>query len=142
MELITKSYETFSSSRASDNAFLALDDVARITADLEETRVIGGIMTTLLLEAYPATGTVARHTSDVDTAISLELASTGTLHERLLEAGYAALNGNRYVQGDRVVDLLVPSDRELLNNQFSAGAHSTAFPEFAWHLPEARSSIS
>lgn len=109
--MITRTYETFSSSRASDNAFRALDDVAKITADLEETRVVGGLMSTLLLEAFPAPSTVTRHTSDVDTAISVDLASKGTLHDRLLEAGYEAQKGNRYANGNRMVDLLVPSDR-------------------------------
>ena len=46
--MIERNYSTFSASRADDQAFLALDDVARLTEDLEDTRIIGGLMVMLL----------------------------------------------------------------------------------------------
>lgn len=107
--MITKSYSTFAASRADDHAFLALSDVSRLTEGLEDTRVVGGLMVTLLSEAYPSEGNVPRRTSDVDTAISVSIANSGEMHDRLIAAGYTASNGNRYVSGSQVVDLLVPS---------------------------------
>lgn len=107
--MIVKSYSTFATSRADDYAFLALSDVARLTEGLDDTRVVGGLMVTLLSEAYSAEGVVPRRTSDVDTAISVSIANSGEMHDRLIAAGYIASSGNRYVSGRQVVDLLVPS---------------------------------
>lgn len=107
--MIERSYSTFSASRADDQALLALEDVARITRDLDDMRVVGGLMVTLLTEAFPAEGFVVRRTADVDAAISVEIAHSGALHERLIAAGYIAAGGNRYVCDGRVVDVLVPS---------------------------------
>ncbi|MBC9927378.1 hypothetical protein [Leucobacter sp. cx-169] len=117
--MITRSYATFSSSNADDLAFLALKDVSKITEDLEDTRVVGGLMVMLLSEAYPANGYIPRRTSDVDTAISVQIANAGTLHERLLEAGYESKSGNRYFRGERVVDLLIPSSTD----KFTSAQH-------------------
>jgi hypothetical protein len=108
--MIERSYSTFSSSRADDQAFLALEDVARLTHDFDDMRVIGGLMVALLTEAFPAPGFVTRRTADVDAAISVQIAHSGALHERLTAAGYVAEGGNRYVCDERVVDVLVPSD--------------------------------
>lgn len=107
--MITKNYSTFAASRADDYAFLALSDVAKLTEGLEDTRVVGGLMVTLLSEAYPSQGNVPRRTSDVDTAISVSIANSGEMHDRLIAAGYQASSGNRYESGKQVVDLLVPS---------------------------------
>jgi len=107
--MIERNYSTFSASRADDQAFLALDDVARLTEDLEDTRIIGGLMVMLLAEAFPAEGFVTRRTADADAAISVEIAQSGALHNRLEAAGYTAESGNRYVREDRVIDVLVPS---------------------------------
>lgn len=115
----TKQYVTFSSSRASDNAFRALKDVSEITADLDDTRVIGGLMVALLTEAFPSPSTTTRHTSDVDAAISIDIAICGTVHQRLIEVGYSAVSGNRYIKGERVVDLLVPTN----GGQFGRSEH-------------------
>ncbi len=95
--MIERNYSTFSASRADDQAFLALDDVARLTEDLEDTRIIGGLMVMLLAEAFPAEGFVTRRTADADAAISVEIAQSGALHNRLEAAGYTAESGNRYV---------------------------------------------
>lgn len=72
--MIDQSYGTFSSSRADDQAFLALRDAAQVTADLPDTRVVGGMMVSLLTEAFPAQGFVVRRTADVDAALSVHIA--------------------------------------------------------------------
>lgn len=107
--MIERSYSTFATSRADDHAFEALEDVTRLTEDFDDTRVVGGLMVMLLTEAFPAEGTVTRRTADVDAAISVQIANSGALHERLTSARYVAERGNRYVHGERVIDLLVPS---------------------------------
>lgn len=126
--MIARSTSTFSSSRADDHAFLALGDVARITQDLEETRVVGGLMVMLLTEAFPARGFVTRRTADVDTAISVTLAHSGELHERLTGADYVASNGNRYVRDGRVIDLLVPSGTSKFGSAELGGRGFDAAP--------------
>lgn len=114
--MIVREYATFSASRADDHAYLALNDIAGLTAGWADTRIVGGLMVSLLTEAFPTPGTISRRTSDVDTAISIEIADSGELHERLIQAGYVAERGNRYRSGHRVVDLLVPSG----STQFSS----------------------
>src|SRR5690625_4625239 len=107
--MIERSYSMFSTSRADDQAFLALEDVARLTEDLEDTQVVGGLMAMLLTQAFPTKGFVQRRTANVDTAISVKIAHSGDLHDRLEAAGYIAERGNRYVCEDKIIDLLVPS---------------------------------
>ena len=114
--MIVRDYATFSTSRADDHAYLALNDIAEFTAGWPDTRIVGGLMVSLLAEAFPTPGTISRRTADVDTAISIEIAHSGELHERLVKAGYVAERGNRYRSDDRVVDLLVPSG----STQFSS----------------------
>ena len=108
--MIKRSYSTFSTSRADDQAFLALEDIARLTRDLDDTRIVGGLMAMLLTEAFPSEGFVTRRTADVDAAISVQIANSGTLHERLEADGYVPESGNRYVRDGRVIDVLVPSN--------------------------------
>lgn len=117
--MIQRSFSTFSSSRADDQAFLALADATRVTADLEDTRVVGGLMVSLLLESFPTAGFVVRRTADVDTAVSVHIAQSGTMHGRLREAGYTASSGNSYRKGDQVIDLLVLSG----SNRFTSEEH-------------------
>lgn len=107
--MITRSYTTFASSEAQLVFFATLRDVVAATADLEESRLVGGGMSLLLAEAFPADGTIERWTADADAAISVDIAASGTLHDRLVSAGYEATSGNRYEKGDQAVDLLVPS---------------------------------
>jgi hypothetical protein len=47
--------------------------------------------------------------ADADTGISVDVASTGRLHDRLTALGYEAECGNRYERGEQTVDLLVPA---------------------------------
>lgn len=92
---------------ADDNGMRALRDVAAVAADIEY-RVIGGHMVRLLRHVYKVPG-IPRLTSDADTGIDVNVASTGDLHDRLTALGYIAESGNRYVRGEQAVDLLVPA---------------------------------
>jgi hypothetical protein len=92
---------------ADDNGMRALHDVA-IAADGIEYLVIGGHMVRLLRHIYNVPG-IPRLTSDADTGISVDVASTGRLHDRLTALGYEAECGNRYERGEQAVDLLVPA---------------------------------
>ncbi len=92
---------------ADDNGMRALRDVAAVAADIEY-RVIGGHMVRLLRHVYNVQGT-PRLTSDADTGIDVNVASTGDLHDRLTALGYVAECGNRYERGEQAVDLLVPA---------------------------------
>jgi hypothetical protein len=92
---------------ADDNGMRALHDVAAVATDIEY-RVIGGHMVRLLRHVYNVPG-VPRLTSDADTGIDVDVASTGDLHDRLTALGYVAECGNRYERGEQAVDLLVPT---------------------------------
>lgn len=107
--MIRRSVETVATSNADDAAYLALEDVARITEDLDEVRVVGGHMTSLLLTAFPVSGAVIRRTADADAAISTSIAVSGRIHRALTNAGYVDTSGNHYAKGRLEVDLLVPS---------------------------------
>lgn len=92
---------------ADDNGMRALRDVAT-AADGVEYLVIGGHMVRLLRHVYNAPG-IPRVTSDADTGISVDVATTGGLHDRLTALGYEDQCGNRYARGEQAVDLLVPA---------------------------------
>ena len=92
---------------AEDNGMRALRDVAAVAADIEY-RVIGGHMVRLLRYVYNVPG-IPRLTSDADTGIDVNVATTGDLHHRLTALGYIAECGNRYERGEQAVDLLVPA---------------------------------
>ncbi len=91
---------------AEDNGMRALRDVAAVAADIEY-RVVGGHMVRLLRHVYNVPG-IPRLTSDADTGIDVNVATTGDLHDRLTALGYIAECGNRYERGEQAVDLLVP----------------------------------
>lgn len=84
---------------ADDNGMRALHDVAAVAADIEY-RVIGGHMVRLLRHVYNVPG-IPRLTSDADTGIDVNVASTGDLHDRLTALGYIAECGNRYERGEQ-----------------------------------------
>jgi hypothetical protein len=107
--IIRRSVETVATSNADDAAYLALEDVARITEELEDIRVVGGHMAGLLLTAFPVRDAVIRRTADADAAISATIAASGHMHTALTDAGYTDTSGNHYVKGRLEVDLLVPS---------------------------------
>jgi hypothetical protein len=106
---IRRSVETVATSNADDAAYLALEDVARITEHLDQVRVVGGHMASLLLTAFPVAESIIRRTADADAAISTSIAATGQIHRALTDAGYVAASGNHYAKGPLEIDLLVPS---------------------------------
>jgi hypothetical protein len=93
---------------ADDNGMRALRDVASAAID-SEYRIIGGHMVRFLRHVYNVPG-VPRLTSDADTGIDVRVALAGVLHDRLVSLGYVAESGNRYILGDRAIDLLVPTE--------------------------------
>jgi hypothetical protein len=104
-----RSVQTVATSKADDAAYLALEDVVGITEDLDDVRVVGGQMASLLLTAFPVAGAVIRRTADADAAISTSIAASGRIHRALTNAGYIGTSGNHYAKGRLEVDLLVPS---------------------------------
>jgi hypothetical protein len=120
--------ETVSTSDADDAAFRALEDVAAIAVDLDDILVIGGQMASLLLTAFPSTG---RRTGDADAAMTTAIAASGTVHDRLIAAGYEALSGNHYergADGEVAVDLLVPADGSTFGRAEHGGRGFDAVP--------------
>lgn len=101
--------QSVATSNADDASFLALADIVTATAHLDDIRIVGGHMATLLVIAFPAPGIIVRRTADADAATTTSVAGSGILHESLTAAGYVATSGNRYEKGERAIDLLVPS---------------------------------
>ncbi|WP_147440903.1 hypothetical protein [Mycetocola zhadangensis] len=100
-----------STSDADDAAFQALEDVAAIAVDLDDILVIGGQIASLLLIAFPSTGSIARRTGDADAAMTTAIAASGTVHDRLVAEGYEAVSGNHYERGaggEVAVDTFAP----------------------------------
>ncbi|WIE80999.1 hypothetical protein [Curtobacterium sp. MCSS17_016] len=88
----------FAESKTDDAAYIALDDLSSVLAGHPEARIIGGHMVSLITTAYPTPGLTPRRTGDADAGIPVELASSGALHDALLDLGYDAESGNRYVR--------------------------------------------
>lgn len=106
--MIRRRVVTVATSRADDAAFLALRDAAAATAHVE-ARIVGGQMVALLAGAFPSRELIMRRTADADAGFGPTVAASGSVHTSLLGAGYEAIRGNHYEQGDRAIDLLVPS---------------------------------
>lgn len=127
--MIRRTVEAISTSQADDGAFRALADVARLTGDVDEIRVVGGQMVGLLLAAYPTPDIVLRRTADADAAVSTEVAVSGRLHGLLTSVGYAATFGNRYERGPGLaVDLLVPADNTRFESVHLGGRQFDSAP--------------
>lgn len=109
MAVVKRNVHKLSFSAADDAAFRALADISRITAELDDVRVVGGQMVSLLTAAFPAPDLVERRTVDADAAMSTAIAASGDVHTALLASGYEPTAGNSYAAGDRHIDLLVPS---------------------------------
>ena len=116
---IRRSVETVATSNADDAAYLALEDVVRVTEHLDDVRVVGGHMASLLLTAFPVAEAIVRRTADADAAISTSIAASGAIHRALTEAGYIDTSGNHYAKGPLEIDLLVPSG----TTEFSTAEH-------------------
>lgn len=137
--VVIRRAELVATSRADELALRALADIARVTA-VEEARVVGGQMTSLLLTAFPIPGVRPRRTRDADTAITTALAGSGVLHDRLLERGYVPTAGNSYarpvpdlaIPGQPIphleADLLVPSRDSRFRAETHGGRQFDAVP--------------
>lgn len=127
---------TVASSNADDASFRALEDVASLTSHLEDVRIVGGHMVSLLLTAFPVQGAIQRRTADADAVISTTVASSGDVHAALSAAGYDATAGNHYERpmsrgADSVVaqiDLLVPSGTSRFQPEQHGGRAFDAAP--------------
>jgi hypothetical protein len=123
--------ELVATSNADDLALRSLADVVKLTADVE-ARVVGGHMASIWLAALPVAGVFNRRTTDADSAITTQLASTGDLHDRFLRMGYTDASGNNYVRtipgiGELSVDILVPSpDGKFRSEQLGDRAFDAA----------------
>lgn len=126
--MIRRRIETVATSNADDAAFSALADVAEITQQIHDVRVVGGHMASLLLTAFPASGTVVRRTADADAAVSTSVAASGLIHRALTKAGYTDTSGNHYVKGNREIDILVPSDNARFETATVGGRGFDAVP--------------
>ncbi|SEN81629.1 hypothetical protein [Cryobacterium luteum] len=126
--MIRRSVETVATSNADDAAYQALEDVVRITEHLEDVRVVGGHMASLLLTAFPVAGAIIRRTADADAAISTSIAASGQIHRALTAAGYVAASGNHYAKGPLAIDLLVPSGTNEFVNVEHGGRGFDAAP--------------
>ncbi|TFD79207.1 hypothetical protein [Cryobacterium fucosi] len=123
--------ETVSTSDADDAAFQALEDLAAIAGELDDILVVGGQMASLLLTAFPATGSLARRTGDADAAMTTAIAASGTVHDKLIAAGYEAVSGNHYERGaggEVAVDLLVPATGSTFGRVEHGGRAFDAVP--------------
>lgn len=123
----------FAQTATDDAAYVALADLAELLSDHPAARVIGGHAVSLLSAAFPAAGMVDRRTGDADAGIPVELADTGELHTALTDAGYVAVNSNRYVKNGSgspapTIDLLVPTLRGRFRPERRAGRQFDAMP--------------
>lgn len=109
-----------STSRAADAGYLALADLAEITASMNaQYRIVGGHMVTLLAAAHGVSGQVPlRETADADFGALPQVIADPRLVQALRERQYAAPGAaNRFVRRHRdnegvvdlVIDLLAPS---------------------------------
>jgi hypothetical protein len=107
-----KSVDLVSTSRASDNGYRALADLAAAAEGLDY-RVIGGHMVQILIHAYPAPNAIYRGTSDADAGVGAPVAAGPELAGRLVGLGYKATSGNHYelvgADSELHVDILVPN---------------------------------
>lgn len=96
-------------SQASDLGYRALTDLAEAATGLRY-RVIGGHMVGLLLHLFPTQEAALRGTADADAGVEIPVAAGLDLHRGLMERGYQGIEGNRYRNGEKFVDLLVPEE--------------------------------
>lgn len=122
-----KTINVISTSNAANLGYRALADVADAAAGLnyDEYRIVGGHMVQLLFHVYPTETAMQRTTADADAGIKQATAAGQALHERILDQGYEAAEGNHYIRRDEDqefhIDLLVPrtgtGKTEILNGR-------------------------
>ncbi|VBA39908.1 hypothetical protein LAUMK136_03228 [Mycobacterium attenuatum] len=121
---------------ADDNGMRALRDVAAVAADIEY-RVIGGHMVRLLRHVYNVPG-IPRLTSDADTGIDVNVATTRDLHDRLTALGtsLSAATATNEVS-KRLTSWFPPQPNRA--SRSSANEPSTERQDCAWRWPCRRS---
>lgn len=146
------------SSLAEDLGFVALGDLAAILGDRSraDVRLIGGQMVSLHAERWRLGPELYRETQDADLGVPLALAKHPGIVERLQEAGYRRMSGNRFVRpvedlpvgveqseevevsGEygAVIDILIPSYRSRSRDNVRVGDHltTTEVPGLAYAL--------
>lgn len=103
-----------STTEEDDASYIALGDLAAVLSGRAGTKIIGGHMVSLISAAFPSPGLIERRTGDADAGIPVQLADAGEIHDDLLDAGYEAESGNRYVKTGYdhpkpTIDLLIPT---------------------------------
>lgn len=93
-------------SQAENFALWSLMDAATI-ATFCDGRIIGGQMVALYRALHPHPESSRRGTSDADTVIQSELTVAESALAILDEVGYKPESGNRFPNGDRIIDILV-----------------------------------
>lgn len=116
-----------------DASFRALADLTAALDGKEDTGIIGGQMVSILCARFPSPGTVERRTNDADGGVPAAFAASGAPHDRLVEDGYEAKDGNRYELADgngatRTVDLLVPTHTAQFSSKVLGGRGFDAMP--------------
>lgn len=115
-----------------DAAAIALEDISHALAGEDDWCIVGGHMTSLLMSRFPSAGFVERRTGDADAGIPVQVARDGTVHDRLVAAGYDAQSGNRYVKPgpppQPTIDLLVPAYDHVFRPESHGGRTFDAMP--------------
>jgi hypothetical protein len=135
---LSRRAELVATTYADELSIRSLAEISAITVD-QNVRIIGGQMGSLLLTAFPVPGIGLRRTRDTDAAITIEVAGSGVIHQRLLNRGYTATSGNSYTRPvpdltvagapvpELAVDLLVPSlDGRFRPQQYGGRAFDSA----------------
>lgn len=125
-----------SPSRATDAAWSAASDVARVAAALDARyRLVGGIAVTFLTHVHGVDGVVpSRETADADLALRPDVCASPQLVEALENEDYTKVSGNRFErrlsgQPDRVIDIVTSSHSDsLVPNQELGSLHVDALP--------------
>lgn len=135
-----------STSRAADSGFIALSDIAEITAALGvEYRIVGGHMVTLLVAAHGVSDDVPlRETLDADFGALPHVVADPRLAQALRAHGYTTPGvSNRFVRQHRdvdgeldlVIDVLAPSyEGRLVSNQQHGELFVDEIPGLAYAL--------
>lgn len=130
-----------STTREDDASYIALGDLAAVLSRHSGTKIIGGHMVSLIAAAFPSPGLIERRTGDADAGIPVQLADAGEVHVDLLNAGYEAESGNRYVKTrydhpKPTIDLLIPAFSGRLATRFEVTGDSTPCPDSSSPLVE------
>jgi hypothetical protein len=114
-----------STARAEDGAYLAMADVADVTAAAgTEYRLIGGHMVTVHTARHDL-GLPLRQTRDADLGMESLVLATSGVASALLGRGYQQSGGNRFTREfnglELAIDVLVPADTSRVQHNRPVG---------------------